>query len=174
MTTKKAVKILEEQVLKLEQSKSEALLLQTQSFIKDFFGENSDEYKVSKNLSFRIISNGLSNEQIKQAFKYKQEEAIKFLNTSIDTLKRKGVKKEPFLNSISETTFWAIVGLSIPSLFGIGFFFGELKSDKQNIDLRLELKKTQDSLVFIKETSKHKANNHSKPKPTSENSSNNK
>lgn len=36
MTTKKAVKILEEQVLKLEQSKSEALLLQTQSFIKDF------------------------------------------------------------------------------------------------------------------------------------------
>ena len=150
MTTKKAVKILEEQLIKLEKSKSESLLFQTRSFIKDFFGDKSEEYEVSKNLTFRIIVNGLNDEQRKNAFKYKQEEVTKFLITCIDTLKTKGVKKEPFFKTISETAFWTIFPLLVTGSLAIGYFFGELKSDKQNIELQLELKNLKDSINFIR------------------------
>lgn len=150
MNTKKAVKILQDQILKIEKSKSESLLFQTRSFIKDFFGEQSEEYEVSRKLTFTIVLNGLSKEQISQAFNQKQEEAIKFLNTCIETLKTKGIKKEPFFKTISETAFWTIFSILLPSLTLIGFFFGELKIDKQNIELQLEIKNLKDSLLFFR------------------------
>lgn len=163
MNISKAVKILEKQLGRLNSESDKNWILQTKSYVKDFLGEESLEYKSIRYFEFTRPSSNFKEDANKRWRKDSEDEIKANILAIIEVIKSKGLKKEPFLNSISKTAFWAIVGILIPGLILIGFFFGELKSDKQNIDLRLELIKTKDSLLFFN-TISPKPNTRPEPK----------
>lgn len=150
MTTKKAVIVLEKQIQSLNNLSDENWLLQTKSFIKDFLGEDSEEYKSSKKLEFPNPYRSMFDEENKKYRNESEAEIKAFIYSTIETLKIKGVKQEPFFKTISETAFWTIVSILTTAVFGLGVFIGNLQSDKQNIELRLELIKKEDSLVIFR------------------------
>jgi hypothetical protein len=144
-------------------------LNETSSYIKLFFGENSDQYKRIKQFTFRV-------QPEKHYYKFFDKEipnpnydpsdtpevAKDFLDSCINSLNNTKsiyqVKKVSFFASLSETAIWTIIGITIPSLISIGLFFGNLYSDKQNIELRQNNKTLNDSLftlrTFIQNTKK--------------------
>ena len=55
-----------------------------------------------------------------------------------------------FLSRIGDTALWTILGVGVPGLIGVGVFFGNMSSDKQNIELRQENKVLKDSLFVLR------------------------
>ncbi|MBK7872948.1 MAG: hypothetical protein IPJ74_20915 [Saprospiraceae bacterium] len=165
MTVKKAIAILKKQRNKLTDPKhynDENWVSQTASFIKDFFGDHSLEYGFIKQFKFYVrSSNWDSEEDIKRWLSEKPKQAIKFLDNCIETLEDKGLYKKPkinFLSRLGDTALWAIISLGLPGLITIGFFFGNMYSDKQNIELRRENKSLKDSISVLKASTNNQNN----------------
>ncbi|GAB2797018.1 hypothetical protein GCM10027275_47990 [Rhabdobacter roseus] len=152
MTVKKAIGILKTQKDKLDDFGNENLnwVFQTASYIKDFFGEDSPEFSFISQFSFNVKASSWDRpEDVRRWLAEKPIVAKRFLDNCIETLEQKGLFKQPkqnFLNQLSETALWTLIPLIGTGLLSIGLFFGNLYSDKQNIELRQENKLLKDSL----------------------------
>jgi hypothetical protein len=158
MNNKKAIEILQKQKLKLDNPnilKDETWVFQTASYIKDFFGENSSEYTFISKFEFKAYYTNYGSEQdAVRELNAKTPKAKKYLENCIETISNKGLYKQPktnFLNRISETALWTIISISFTGLIYVGFFFGNLYSDKQNIELKTENEKLKDSISIFKQ-----------------------
>lgn len=154
---KEAIGILlrQKQKLATENLRQGTWLIQTSSLIKDFFGDTANEYNFIKD--FEFYSNTMdimSAEYDTNAHINKNSKAAsQFIDNCIETLNHKGIYKAPKQNSltkISETALWTIIGIAVPGLISIGIFFGNMYSDKQNIELRQDNKLLKDSLTLIR------------------------
>lgn len=157
MTVKKAIDILEKQKAKIEDhrhSNDENWVFQTASYIKDFFGEDSPEFSFISQFRFQVLASHLdSDEDVRRWLSQKRIQAKTFLENCIETLQHKGLFQKPkqnFLYDLSETALWTLIPLIGTGLISVGFFFGNLYSDKQNIELRQYNKSLQDSLSSSK------------------------
>lgn len=168
-TIKKATDILLRQKEKLttENLRQGTWLIQTSSIIKDFFGDTSDEYNFIKD--FKFYSNTMdimSAEYDTNAHISKNSKAAsQFIDNCIETLNHKGLFKAPKTNSltqISETALWTIISITVPGLISIGIFFGNMYSDKQNIELRVENKLLKDSVTFLRANKNNVSNERAK------------
>ena len=157
MTVKNAIDILRQQKAKIEDpnhTNDETWVFQTASYIKEFFGDNSPEYKFIARFTFQVlVQDDISNEDIRYFLLEKRTKAKTFLDNCIETLQHKGLFKEPkqnFLSNFSTSEMYSFL-LAIGSiLITIGFFFGNMYSDKQNTDLRQDKKVLKDSLIILK------------------------
>jgi len=156
MTVKKAIDILKGQRDKLDNfdNKNQNWVFQTASYVKDFFGENSTEFSFISQFQFHVVSsNWDSPDDVRRWLAEKPIEAKRFLDNCIETLQHKGLIKLPKQNSLSrlsETALWTILGVGVTGLISAGFFFGNLYSDKQNIELRQDNKLLKDSLIMFR------------------------
>lgn len=158
MTVKKAIEILKNQKDKLDRPnefhRDENWVFQTASYIKDFFGDKSTEYSFISQFSFGVLrSNSDSDEDVRRWIADKPIQVKKYLDNCIETLQHKGLFKQPkhnFLYRLSDTAFWTLLPLVGTGLLSIGFFFGNLYSDKQNIELRQDNKTLKDSLNILR------------------------
>lgn len=156
MTVRNAIDILKRQKTKIDDfdNRNQNWVFQTASYIKDFFGEDSTEFSFICQFKFSVVSTNWDRpEDVRRWLSEKPVEARHFLDNCIETLQHKGLHKQPkqnFLNRMSDTALWTIISIGIPGLISIGLFFGNLYSDKQNIDLRQENKTLRDSLSILR------------------------
>lgn len=162
MKTEKAIKILlvqRDKLLDKKIYKDENWVFQTASYIKDFFGEHSPEYKFIGTYTFTALAhNQMSKEEKQLLFKDKENKAVIFLNNCIETIQNKGLFKPPkknFLQRIGNSAVWTIIGILVPALFSVGFLIGQYFTDTKNIDLKTQVKQLQDSLNIVKSKNKN-------------------
>ena len=160
MNNKKAIEILQNQKLKLDNPnilKDETWVSQTASYIKDFFGENSTEYSFISNFNFKIPFNQYDSKTFPlRIMTEKTLKCKKYLENCIETINDKGLYKKPkrnFLNTISDTALWTTISIGIPGLLTIGGLFGNMFSDNQNVELRTENKMLKDSISIFRKHS---------------------
>ena len=166
MTVKKAIDLLQSQKQKLVDKsffEETVWLNQTSSLILDIFGEKSEEYKFISSFSFTMRESTYLDSSTIDAYKLEKSRTIfNFLHSCIDTIIEKGINKLPkqnFLNKLSDTAIWTIVGVGVPGLLSIGLFFGNMYSDKQNIELRQENKLLKKSLFTLRPLTNKITNN---------------
>jgi hypothetical protein len=156
MTVKNAIDILKAQKAKLDNfdNKNQNWIFQTASYIKDFFGENSTEFSFISQFHFHVVSsNWDSPDDIRRWLAEKPIEARRFLDNCIETLQHKGLFRQPkqnFLYRLSDTALWTIISIAVPGLISIGLFFGNMNSDRQNIELLQDNKLLKDSLTMLR------------------------
>lgn len=168
MNSKKAIEILKKQIQKLDDStffKDENWVFQTASYIKDFFGENSTEYAFISKFEFKAYytNYGNENDAIRE-LNSKTPKAKKYLENCIETISNKGLYKHPktnFLNRISDSALWSIITFLLPIVFFSGYYFGNLYSNTQNVELKIENKTLKDSISILKNHSQPISNNNS-------------
>jgi len=159
MNKKKVIKVLEQQKAKIldkNHYNDETWVFQTASYIKDIFGEKSTEYDYISRFTFTVqVLNTTPKEEIGLLIQMKEDKVIKFINNCIETIKNKGIIKPTkmnFLNKLNNGILIAIITFAVPSLIGIGFYFGTEKINENNIELKAANKsivKSYDSLEAI-------------------------
>jgi len=157
MKLKKAIEILEKQkqkVLDPEYPNNDEWIVQTASYIKDFFGFDSTEYFRIANFKWSIkVINTTSKDDRKYFLKEKKENIVLFLDNCKQTLENKGLFKEPKSNLLSDKNNAELIGIifTISSIiFGIGYYFGTEKTNNELIRTENKLIKLKDSLSSIK------------------------
>jgi hypothetical protein len=157
MTIKKAIGILHNQKGKIDDPNfvnDKTLVFQTASYIKEFFGEDSPEYKFISRFNFAVLaSDDISNEDLQYMFTEKEKQIKIFLDNCAETLNHKGLFKQPkqnFLSSFSNVELYSFLITIGTILVTVGLFFGNIYSDRQNIELRQDKKKLQDSLIILR------------------------
>lgn len=98
MKKEKAIQILNGQIDKLNQRGAKVdtpWVNQTSSYIKDFFGKDSDEYKYITSPSFRPVPMFLPDDWTQTEANWRLI-AINFLNNCIESIKNKGLYRNPF------------------------------------------------------------------------------
>jgi len=157
MTIKKATEILLNQKKKLatENLRQDTWLTQTSSFIKDFFGDTSNEYNFIKDFKFYSKTfDSMSAEYDTNAHINRNSKAAsQFIDNCIDTLNHKGLYKAPkpnFLQRFSDNALWTSISIILPAIWGFGFLIGQYTSDVKNFDLRQENKSLKDSLSILR------------------------
>jgi len=146
MNSKKAIKILQGQIEKLDSyddPKDETWVFQTAEYIKGIFGENSSQYSYISNFHFGVYSiSGESNEVIRNRLLQKQKKVRNFMLGCIETINITGVAKVPkpnFIYRLSDTALWTLITFTITIVFSAGYLLGHYISDIKNIELRREL-----------------------------------
>lgn len=175
MTPKQAIDILNRQRDRAEKQThphNDTWVVQTTEHIKDFFGENSMQYSYIKDFRFFAVpTNGLTEKQIKPGLENNKKSAVYFLNACIETINDKGLYKPPkknFLASLSDTWLSVIFVTVIPSLFFVGIWVGEYRSDVKNIELRQELKEIRDQSIIPTLNSSNEVDNENAAQLTSD------
>lgn len=117
----------------------------TRDIITNFIGPNS---------KFLVHYTGalsyFTNEQFFERDKLRSREII---TQCIRYIEMNGAYKDPnsnFVSRMSETALWSILSVGVTGLLSAGFYFGNLSSDKQNIELRQEVKVLKDSLSLLR------------------------
>lgn len=156
MTKKNAIKLLEMQrdkLIDVSIYKDNIWVVQTTGFIKEIFGELSPEYNFISHFTFTVVHHFQpSNDVILTALKKKKEDALRFIDSCIETVNSKGfkLKKQNFLQNISNKE---LIGLIIPisgSIFMSGYFAGDYKAELKN-DARINrIEVLEDSLIHFK------------------------
>lgn len=163
MTEKKAIEILKNQIKTFDNVsiyKDSVWVSKTASYIKSFFGFDSEEYKHIINFKFDIPYDKFESEiSVTNKRKDKHIRMIQYLENCIELIQNKGLYKTPktnFLNRISETAIWTIISVSFVGLLTIGSLFGNWYSNTQNVELKIYNKKLEDSISSIyKHTNKY-------------------
>jgi hypothetical protein len=157
MNNKKAIQNLKSQIEKLDNPKiykDENWIFQTASYIKDFFGQDSAQYTFISNFNFKIPFNQYDSKTFaSKQLNLKILKSRQYLENCIETINVKGLYKHPktnFLNRISETALWSIITVLLPIIFFSGYYFGNLYSNTQNIELKIENKTLKDSLFIFR------------------------
>ena len=160
MRKSKAINLLKQQIDKLNDEnyfKDENWCNQTRTYLKDIFGEKSEEYLRLKNFRFVYYEKDKEiPEWSKNELDSNIENAINFLLSCIETIKTIGITTEN-KNIFSKYKTLEIIGFLITLgliIYGIGNYFGYEKADKQNIELRQENKLLKDSLTTLRTTFK--------------------
>ena len=128
----------------------------TVEVIKKYLGEKST-FLQSFNSSYNFFQDKYSlssdrsraKEVIRKCIQYIELNGVQELPKNIE-LKQLEPPKSNFINRISDTALWTIIGVGIPSLISVGIFFGNMYSDKQNFELRQENRMIKDSLSVLK------------------------
>lgn len=138
MRRKKAISILNNQILKIKEKDGQTSVweMQTKAYIKLLFGNESMQFEYFERFSF---SSGYTYDP------------IPFLRECIEYIENKGVYKMPKKNFLETVPNWLIM-LIIPFLFSVGLATGKYSSDLQNIEYRREIKNLQDSISTLKNT----------------------
>ena len=150
MRKKKAIKILEQQrqkVLNPHYQNNQEWIFETASYIKNFFGVNSAEYAWISQFKWYVKSGNtavVSTEEIHEILGKKSKKMVLFLNNCKLILENKGLYKIPKNNVLSNISNVALLGtlLTMASIiFGIGFYFGTKKTQKDFIRIENEMNK---------------------------------
>lgn len=150
MRKKKAIKILEEQrqkVLNPHYQNNQEWIFETASYIKNFFGVKSAEYAWISQFKWYVKTGntaGVSTEEIHEILGKKSKKVVLFLDNCKLILENKGLYKIPKNNVLSNKSNTALLGtlLTMASIiFGIGFYFGTKKTQKDLIRIENELHK---------------------------------
>tara|TARA_B110000091_G_scaffold71127_1_gene78448 strand:+ start:2094 stop:2585 length:492 start_codon:yes stop_codon:yes gene_type:complete len=150
MIKKKAIKILEEQrqkVLNPNYKNNQEWIFETALYIKDFFGFNSAEYAWIAQFKWYVKTSNtdvVSKEDIHEMLGKKPKKVVLFLDNCKLILENKGLFKEPKKNIFSHKSNAVLLGtlFTIASIvFGIGFYFGTEKTNKDLIHTEIELNK---------------------------------
>lgn len=143
MKTKKAVNIIHNQIIKLDnkENHNHNWILETRTYLKNIFGEDSPQEKSLHYFSFEYSPNDIPlNEKI---VNQKQ-----FLNNCINTVKNIGVYKPKKENWFSELPNWSI-NLGLPALCFLAFSAGVLFTNNNNSDLRKKNKRLNERLLLV-------------------------
>lgn len=164
------IKILKIQIDKLDDEKykkDQKWTIQTLTYINRFFGVDSPQSKYMNDFKFHgYIPHNATKEYIEKD-RIEQIESVKrFLQDCIEIVNNNGiyVRKNNFLERLSNQTLIALIIFLIPSIIYVGYLFGIATTDSRNVMLRQEnaiLTKENnslnDSLLRIK-TPFHKSN----------------
>lgn len=153
MTDKKAIEILTIQLNKISDPKhpnNEAWVIQTASYLADFFGKDSVEYSFITKFTFTVIgSSAWSDQDWRNTRDSIKRKAIKFIENCIETIRVKGLYKPPkinFLHRLSDTWLTMIIVLVLTTVGSVAFMLGQYSSGLNTIELKRELMQVQDSL----------------------------
>ena len=150
MRKKKAIKILEEQrqkVLNPHYQNNQEWIFETASYIKSFFGVNSAEYAWISQFKWYVKTSNTDveiKEEIHEILGKKPKKVVLFLDNCKLILENKGRYKAPKNNVLSDKSNAVLLGtlFTMASIvFGIGFYFGTEKSNKDLIPIENELNK---------------------------------
>jgi len=180
MTKKEAISLLTKQKAKLTDAQhlnDKTWVIQTASLIKDCFGEQSPEYGFIIKFDFSIswkapkskswtepigttaLPQSLGQSDFINAQQQKINQVSKFIDNCIESIESKGLNKSLRKNFLQESDNASVISFLIfvgATFSGIGFYFGQLKYDRDNLELIQENKMLKDSLI---QTSKLKSNN---------------
>ncbi|PIQ21067.1 MAG: hypothetical protein COW65_11250 [Cytophagales bacterium CG18_big_fil_WC_8_21_14_2_50_42_9] len=152
---KDAIDILNKQIGKLNDPNyptSDLWAVQTSSFIKKFFGENSDEYIYVKTLKVRSEWNKLIN------WPHEDKQAAKlFLSQCIQTIERTGLYRPPKGNIFTTTRNEILVPAILVIMGGIfyfGFYVGNINSNNNTYELKEEIRIQKDSIRTYRQSVK--------------------
>lgn len=159
MKVKKAIIILEEQKQKVLDSNypnNDEWIVQTASYIKNFFGFESTEYSRIAQFKWYVRTDNLtSNDEVKRLLKEKKENIIIFLDNCQKTLKNKGLYKIEQKNILSQKDNIFIFSTAIAILlfgFAVGYWirefevFSTLNKNIETSQSAFDQKKTTDSI----------------------------
>jgi hypothetical protein len=164
MTVAKAIETLEylKSTIPTTDQEEKVWLIQSRSFIKSFFGDNSHEYSFINNFSFHDSVKKVSDfwagvksydpnpDRPKVDHKLS---ASTFLDNCIQTIKINGLYKDPkkeFLNKYSDKE---IIGTFIASLIFVGglcYTIGQIVSSNKIEKLEIENQKLKDSISGLR------------------------
>jgi hypothetical protein len=130
---------------------NEIWINKTSSLIKDFFGDNSEEYKFITRFQYKkeLITAGAIGRLVITNTK----EVTQFLNDCMDTLDHKGLYRELRTNFVMRLDNGTLVALIFGLLAILGptcFAWGKYSSDLQNIELKQQVKAQQDSIKTLR------------------------
>ena len=157
MTRNKAIEILEQQrqkVLDPDIPINTEWTFETASYIREFFGLDSVEYsRISQfNWELQFLNTTQSEEKL-NALNENESNILIFLENCKQTIKNKGLFKPTKNNLLADrnnaTLISIIFSISI-IVFGIGFYFGTEKTNKDFIKTEKENTILKDSLSTIK------------------------
>jgi len=152
MNKRIAVEMLNKQKIKLSQTNADLFYtwkIQTTTYIKEIFGEHSNEYLFINKFSQYIVYSDLSYD--KQLDK-KREELNQYLGNCIETLSHIHIYKPPkrnFLNRVDNKILVPIIIALAGGLWTLGFRIGQNSSDIKNIELKMENNNLKDSISII-------------------------
>jgi hypothetical protein len=151
MTSKKAIEILNKQIEKLSQNRNENWTIETHTYIKMFFGENSRQNDFFRYYSWSDNPGTNLNGQ--------EKATIDFLKNCINTIKNVGLHKEPkhnFLNQLSDSLIVLILSVIGFVCFGLGKYM----SDVQNIELKSQVERLTKSPISTPNSNSNKTPKH--------------
>jgi hypothetical protein len=156
MRKSKAIKILEKQkqiFIDRSYSSRDTWKQLTASYISDFFGADSGEYYSFFHFQFGVLTSNVYDENIQYKLDSKNNAMIGLLDNFIIKLKNTGLYKKPKANILSDTNNATLFGLSLTILivvFGIGYYFGTEKTNRDLIQTEIRYKNLKDSLSSVK------------------------
>lgn len=156
MKLQTALNILNRQLSKIVniQKGDTSWVLQTQEYIKTFFGDETHFLHFFKTFTFKQLHNYGSEDDPHLIDRKKR--ATEFLNDCIQTLNDIGLYKKPkqnFLSSLSDTALWTMFGTILPLIIYLSFYFGKKEGDNKIEKLEIELQKSKDTISSIRITS---------------------
>ena len=155
MKLQTALKILQRQLLQIEtiQKGDNSWVLQTQEYIKNFFGEQTILLSFFNNFTFIAIHSYGSEDDPMLINRKKQ--ATEYMTGCIQSLNDIGLYKKPkqnFLSSLSDTALWTMFGTILPLIIYLSFYFGKKEGDNKIERLEIELQKSKDTISSIRIT----------------------
>lgn len=153
MNITKAVEILKAQISKpdIKNFDYSAWKMQTSSIIQMFFGKDSDEYKKINIPTIRYYS-GYETQTEKIQIRNSEIQSIRsILEASIETIKVKGLYKEPKSNIVSHLNNYALIVCAF-GLIAFGFY-----SHKFIVDETKDSKLTSPTIIDTNRISNAKA-----------------
>lgn len=156
MRKSRAIEILEEQKqIFIEKSYSDRDVWKQLvcSYISDFLGNDSNEYKTFSNFKFIEYFKHNSSESIAYELNKEIAEIIGMLENCIEKLKTGKLYRKPQSNILSRLTnerLLAIIFAISSVVFGIGYYFGTEKTNRDFIQTEIKYKNLRDSLSFVK------------------------
>lgn len=123
----------------------------TSSYILDFFGQESSEYYAFYKFSFDAVAT--SNEQLDSIIAMKEKAMIGLLDNCIDKISTGKLYREPQSNILSSQTNERLIAIIFAIsfvVFGIGYYFGTEKTNRDLIQTENKYKNLKDSLSSVK------------------------
>lgn len=139
MKKKHAIQVLRKQINKLDHNTNlnNKWTVQTKSYLKAFFGTDSEQYEYFKDFRWK---HGVADDPEKHV-----KPVSIFLNDCIEVIQDIGLKKEEKKNFLSRIPDWSIIPI-IASLIFIGGILGRYQKDIAFIRMEEKIEKLQDSL----------------------------
>lgn len=144
MKKQKSINILNNQKNKLNipNKNDENWIIQTASYVKEIFGEESTEFEFIKKFTFEVEASTYSpKEEILASQVIKMEKAKGFIDNCIETINQKGlpkIKNGNFLQKLSDTWLSALLLMLLSTIATVSFFLGQYVSDVKNFELMQE------------------------------------
>ena len=146
MKLKKALEILEEQKQKVLSPifpNNQEWVVETASYIKDFFGFDSVEYSRIAQFKFTVVALNIEpDENVNRLLNQKVKDIVLFLDNCKRTLEIKGLYRNPKANILSDKTNFELISIIIAisiTVFGIGYYFGTEKTNTELVRVQNEL-----------------------------------